>query len=57
MINEKEWKELKRKSKILKQVAEILRVEEKDVPRITKRFMDELSEMEKQLKGKKLNSV
>ena len=55
MVTEKDWKELKRKSKILKQAAEILRVEEKDVPRVTKRFIDELAEMEKQLKEKKSN--
>ncbi len=56
MVTEKEWNELKRKSRLLKKTAEILRVEEKDVPRVTKRFLDEVIEMEKQLKEKKSNS-
>jgi alanyl-tRNA synthetase len=55
MISEKEWNELKTKSKLLKQAADILRVDKKDVPRVTKRFMNELTEMEKSLK-EKLNS-
>lgn len=56
VVTEKEWKELKKKSQLLKKVAEILRVEEKDVPRVTKRFQDELTEMEKQLKEKRSNT-
>ncbi len=49
MLNEKEWQELKKKEKILKEIAEIFRVEEKDVPRVTQRFLDELKEMEQKL--------
>lgn len=52
MVTEKEWQELKRKSKLLSKAAEVLRVQEQDVPRVTKRFMDELNEMENQLKKK-----
>ncbi len=50
MLAEKEWIELKKKEKLLKKTAEILRVEEKDVPRVLKRFLDEVEEMGKQLK-------
>lgn len=50
MITEKEWQVLKRKEKLLRQTAKFLRVEEKDVPRVVQRFLDELKEMEKQLK-------
>lgn len=56
MITEKEWRELKKKSQLLKKTAEILSVEEKDLPRVVKRFQDELAEMEKQLKEKKSNT-
>lgn len=52
MLNEREWQELKRKEKILKETAKILRVEEKDVPRVTQRFLDELKEMEQKLSSK-----
>lgn len=44
-----EWAELKRKEEILKKIAEIFRVEEKDVPRVVKRFIKEIEEMEKRL--------
>jgi len=50
MLTQKEWQELKKKEKILKKIAEILRVEEKDVPRVTQRFIEELKEMEEKLK-------
>jgi hypothetical protein len=42
----KEWNELKRKEEILKEIAEIFRVEEKDVPRVVSRFLNEVKEME-----------
>jgi len=35
---------------LLKQAAETLRVEEKDLPRVVKRFQDEIKEMDKKLK-------
>jgi len=46
-ISEKEWKELKMKKELLRQAAEILRVEEQDLPRVIKRFQDEIKEMSK----------
>lgn len=52
MLNEKEWQELKRKEKILKEIANIFRVEEKDVPRITQRFLNEIEEMKQKLESK-----
>jgi alanyl-tRNA synthetase len=45
-----EFKALKEKAKLLKRAAEILRVEEKDLPRVVERFKKELQEMEEKLK-------
>jgi len=45
-MNSKEWSELKRKEEILKEIAEIFRVEEKDLPRVVSRFLSEVKEME-----------
>ena len=42
MISQKEFLELKKKEKLLKQAAEILRVEDKDLPRTVERFLKEL---------------
>ena len=50
MISEQEFKELKKKEKLLKQAAAILKVEEKDLPRVVERFKRELKEMEETLK-------
>ena len=44
-MNKKEWEELKKKEKLLKKAAEILRVEDKDLPRVVDRFMKEVEEM------------
>jgi flagellar motor component MotA len=44
-----EFEELKRKYKILKEVAKIFRVEDKDLPRVIDRFKKELEEMRKSL--------
>lgn len=44
-----EWKELKKKEEILKKIAEIFRVEEKDLPRVIERFLKETKEMEEKL--------
>ena len=49
MVSKKEWKNLKKKSKILEKAAEILRVEEKDLPRVVERFQKEIKEMEEKL--------
>jgi hypothetical protein len=46
MISKNEFLQLKKKEKILKQAAEILRVEEKDLPRVVERFKKEVEEME-----------
>jgi len=51
MISEKELKGLKKKEKLLKKAAENIRVQEKDLPRVVNRFLNELKEMEKKLKS------
>jgi len=50
MISEQELKDLKKKQKLLSQSAEILKVEEKDLPRVVKRFLDEMKEFDERLK-------
>ncbi|MBL7169953.1 MAG: hypothetical protein ISS48_02965 [Candidatus Aenigmarchaeota archaeon] len=50
-ISQNNWKELKRKEKLLKQSADILRVEPQDLSRVIKRFQDEIKEMDEKLKG------
>jgi len=50
MISEKEIKELKKKEKILKQAAESIKIQEKDLPRVVKRFLDELKQFENEIK-------
>ncbi len=49
-VTEKEWKELKRKEKLLKEAADILRVEPQDLPRVIERFVNEVKEMDEKLK-------
>jgi transposase-like protein len=49
-ISEQELKELKKKDILLRQAAEFLKVQEADLPRVVKRFLDEIEEMDKQLK-------
>lgn len=49
MVSKKEWQNLKKKSKILEKAAEILRVEEKDLPRVVERFQKEIKEMKEKL--------
>jgi len=51
MIPEKELKELKKKEKLLKQAAESVKVQEKDLPRVIKRFLDELKQFESEIKS------
>jgi alanyl-tRNA synthetase len=48
-ISKKEWNKLKKKEKLLKEAASILRVEEKDLPRVVERFQREIKEMDKYL--------
>jgi len=52
MISEQELKELKKKEKLLKQAAETIKVQEKDLSRVVKRFLDELKEI-----NKKINNI
>ena len=53
MNSEKEIKELKKKEKILREAAESIKVQEKDLPRVVKRFLDELKQFENEIKSKK----
>jgi alanyl-tRNA synthetase len=53
MISEQELKELKRKEKLLKQAAESIKVQEKDLPRVVKRFLNELKEFEQKIESLK----
>lgn len=48
-ISEQEWEQLKEKEKLLRQAAETLKVEEKDLPRVIQRFVDEIKEMDEKL--------
>lgn len=45
MISKTEFLQLKKKEKILKKAAEVLHVEEKDLPRVVERFLREIKEM------------
>jgi FtsZ-binding cell division protein ZapB len=53
MFLEQEIKELKNKEKILKQAAQSINVQEKDLPRVVKRFLDELKKFEDDIKNYK----
>ena len=44
-------KSLKKKGRLLSEAAEIISVQEKDLPRVVKRFLDEIKEMDKKLKS------
>lgn len=50
-ISEKEWKELKRKEKLLRQASDILSVEPQDLSRVIQRFVNEIKEMDQKLKS------
>lgn len=50
MISKKEWQELKKKEKLLKEALKVLKVEEKDLPRVIERFQREIKEMKEKLK-------
>jgi hypothetical protein len=45
-----DFKKLKEKERILKEAAEAIRVQEKDLPRVVARFKREIKEMDEQLK-------
>jgi alanyl-tRNA synthetase len=51
MISEQELKELKKKEKLLKQAADSINVQEKDLPRVVKRFLDEIKQFEDELRS------
>jgi len=51
MISEQEIKKLKKKEKLLRQAAEAIKVQEKDLPRVVKRFLDELKEINRKIKN------
>ena len=44
------WKELKEKERILRDAAEAISVQEKDLPRVIARFKREIEDFEAQLK-------
>ena len=44
-LDKKEWEELNRKEKLLREAAAILSVEEKDLSRVVERFLKEIEEM------------
>ncbi|MDI6807023.1 MAG: hypothetical protein QMD14_04410 [Candidatus Aenigmarchaeota archaeon] len=50
MISKKQWQELKKKEKLLKEALKIFKVEAKDLPRVIERFRQEVKEMEEKLK-------
>ena len=50
MTSGNQIKELKKKEKILREAAELIKVQEKDLPRVVKRFQDELKQFEDELK-------
>lgn len=45
-MNKKEWDILAEKSTLLEKAAAMLKVEEKDLPRVIERFRKEIAEME-----------
>ena len=48
-ISEREWKQLKKKEKLLKQTSKILNVQEKDLPKVISRFIKETEEKKKDI--------
>jgi len=48
-LSKKRFDELKRKERILKEAAAVLRVQESDLPRVIERFQREIKEMEEKL--------
>jgi len=50
MITKIEWQKLKKKGKLLRQATSILKVEEKDLPRVVERFQKEIKEMDNKIK-------
>lgn len=48
-ISKKEWEELKRKAKMLKDAAKVVSVEDRDLLRTIERFQKEIEEMKKKV--------
>lgn len=51
MISDQELKELKKKEKLLKQASDSINVQEKDLPRVVKRFLDEIKQFDDEVKA------
>jgi len=49
MISYEEWKELKRKEKLLRGAAKAVNVQEEHLPKTVRRFLREIEEMDKKL--------
>jgi hypothetical protein len=47
MADEKRWKELKQTEALLREAADAIKVQEKDLPRVVARFKKEIEEFEK----------
>jgi alanyl-tRNA synthetase len=50
MISEKEIKQLRDKEKILSEAAKTINVQEKDLPRVVQRFLNEIKEFDEKIK-------
>jgi len=50
MISEQELKALKKKNKLVKEAAEAVKVQEKDLVNVIKRFLNEIKEFDKKIK-------
>ncbi len=50
MSDPNRWNELKKKEQILKEAADSIRVQEKDLPRVVTRFKKEIEDMDKAIK-------
>jgi FtsZ-binding cell division protein ZapB len=51
MTTDQEIKELKTKEKILSEAANTINVQEKDLPRVVQRFLNEIKEFDEKIKN------
>lgn len=51
-MDREKFESLKKKEKILREAASVLRVEDKDLPRVIKRFLSEINEMRNEFENK-----
>ena len=49
MLTKEEFEDLKKKEKILKEASNVLRVKDEDLPKVLKRFLNEIEEMKRKL--------